>query len=156
VNLIASEFVQVAQAWSDYVLANSIFGASEDHNAQTPVVRCLSVTTLLVCYDALPNPFPLKFCEAAQDTQHEPPRGASRVDALTQRRGPYARIRECLNRVYEMGEAAAESIQLPAHDEIEIPAFGVCHELVEGWSAVLCTADARIEYSVACQPRASQ
>ena len=43
-----------------------------------------------------------------------------------------------------MGEAPAEPIQLPAHDEIHLAAFGVGHELVERGSTILRTADARI------------
>ena len=75
--------------------------------------------------NAFSNPFPLKLCEAAQDAQHEPSSGAARVDALAQGREPDPGIRECLNRVDEMGEAPAEPIQLPAHDEIELAAFGI-------------------------------
>ena len=95
--------------------------------------------------DALSNPFPLKLCESAQDAQHQPSCGAARVDALTQGREPHASVGERLNRVDEVREAPAEPIQLPAHDEIDLPAFGVGHQLVEGWSAVLRTADAGID-----------
>ena len=44
-----------------------------------------------------------------------------------------------------MGEAATEPIQLPAHDEIDLAAFGIGHQPVEGQTAILRTADARID-----------
>ena len=44
-----------------------------------------------------------------------------------------------------MSEAPAEPIEFPAHDDIQLSALRVGHELVESWPAVLRTADARID-----------
>ena len=104
--------------------------------------------------NAFSNPFPLKLCEAAQYAEHEPSSGAARVDALAQRREADPGIGDRLNGVDEMGEAPAEPIQLPAHDQIHLAASGICHEPVEGWSAVLRTADARIDV-FGCLPATS-
>ena len=94
--------------------------------------------------DAFPNPFALEFREAAQDAEHEPSSGATGVDALTDGREAHARIRERLDGVYQVGEAPAKPIQLPAHDNTHLPAFGIGHQPVKGWSAIFCTADTGI------------
>src|SRR5262245_605827 len=77
------------------------------------------------------RPRPLELRQAAQDAQHEPPSRATGVDALAKGREPYPGIRERLDGVYEVGETTAEAVQLPAHDDIELPTFRVGHQLVE-------------------------
>jgi len=55
-----------------------------------------------------------------------------------------ARIRQRLNGGYQVSEASAEPIEFPAHDDIQLSALHVGHELVEGWAAVLRSTDSRI------------
>jgi len=95
--------------------------------------------------DSLPNAFALELCKAAQDAQHEPSSGAARVDAFADGREAYACISQRLDGDYQVSEAPAEPIQLPAHDDIQLSALRVRHELVESWPPVLRTADTAVD-----------
>ena len=56
-----------------------------------------------------------------------------------------ARIGQRLNGGYQVSEAPAEPIELPAHHDIQPSALRVGHELVESRPAVLRTADAAVD-----------
>ena len=93
---------------------------------------------------SLLNPPSLKLRQRRQDMKLELPRRRRAVDPLAHRNKRHTQCLEVIEERHQMAEIPTEAIQSPAHDDVELSAFGIRDHLVERRPTILRAAEATI------------
>ena len=92
----------------------------------------------------------MSFAERAEDVELEPACGCSAVDALVEANEGDTHDLQLIEQRDKVLQIPTQAVEPPAHQHVELPAFGIGEELVERRPAVLRAADAAVHILDRC------
>jgi hypothetical protein len=94
--------------------------------------------------DTLPDAFPFEFRDRAEDVEPQSTGRCSGVDSLIQGHEPDAHGRELVEQEDQVSQAAAQTIQAPAHQRVYLTPPRGPNQIIERRSRLLGTGHPRV------------